>query len=243
MDLIKYHHADAVIVTEPTDLELVLAHRGFIWYQVETIGRAVHGSRYQEGIDAIAHMGRFIAKLDRLASQLLDRPPHPLVGPPSLHAAKIKGGTDSCTYAARCTLHIDRRTIPGEDEPLVTQELWEIIDDLSQQDPNFQAKLKALVQRAPLETNSEAEIVEVLTQALSQEMGKIPIWSGAGYWSDAALLAEAGLDAVLLGPVGDGLHSTEEWVDVKSVFLLARVLAETARLFCGEEKDSPGGET
>ncbi|RMD52051.1 MAG: M20/M25/M40 family metallo-hydrolase, partial [Candidatus Thermofonsia bacterium] len=56
-------HADAAIVTEPTDLTLTRAHRGFVWLKVETLGRQAHGSRYTEGIDANIRMGRFLARL------------------------------------------------------------------------------------------------------------------------------------------------------------------------------------
>ena len=90
-DLVKHITADAAIVTEPTDLTLCCAHRGFIWYDVETFGRAAHGSRFEEGIDANMRMGRFLARLDQLEKDLRQRPPHPLVGPPSLHAARLEG--------------------------------------------------------------------------------------------------------------------------------------------------------
>ena len=235
MDLIKHHNADAAVVTEPTNLELVLAHRGLIWYEVETLGKAAHGSRYQEGIDAITNMGRFLAKLDFLAQELLERKPHSLAGPPSLHAALIQGGTDNCTYAAHCKVNIDRRTIPGETEDQVARELQQIIDDLKKTDPSFQAKVRSLIIREPLETSPDTEIARVLSRALTKQEGEEPIISGAGYWSDAALLAEAGTEAVLLGPVGKGLHSTEEWVDLESVYTLSRVLAETAALFCNRQ--------
>ena len=105
---------DGAVVAEPTALDLCIAHKGFVWLEVETVGRAAHGSRFQEGIDANMRMGRILAELDRLEQDLRTRPPHPLVGSPSLHAAMLQGGTELSTYAARCTLKIERRTIPGE---------------------------------------------------------------------------------------------------------------------------------
>jgi len=232
-DLIKHHRADAAIVAEPTNLALVRAHRGFIWYQMETIGRAAHGSRYNEGIDANMRMGRFLAELDKLERAVRQRPPHPLAGPPSLHAGLIQGGTGISTYAARCELQIEWRSAPGETEPQVTGELQGIINRLAAADPTFKASLRVNCQRPPLETDAGAEIVRAVEDAALRRLGRVPAHAGASFWSDAALLATAGTQAILMGPVGDGLHSAEEWVDLASVRDLAIVLAETAAAFCG----------
>lgn len=231
-DLLEHYQADAAIVTEPTDLEIVQAHRGLIWYAVKTFGRAAHGSRYREGVDAITHMGRFLALLGQLEKDLPRRSPHPLTGPPSLHASLIEGGTDICTYAAECEVKIDRRTLPGEGEAEVTSEIQDLIDRLEGAEDTFRAELRELVRRSPLETPADAEILEVIDHAFSSQLGRKAERSGAAYWSDAALLADAGMEAVLLGPVGYGMHGPEEWVDVASVHDLAWVLAETACLFC-----------
>ena len=88
-DIAQHYSADAAIVTEPTDFALCLAHRGFIWYDIEIVGRAAHGSLYEEGIDANMRMGRLLVELEKLGEDLLTRPAHPLSGPPSLHAAVL----------------------------------------------------------------------------------------------------------------------------------------------------------
>jgi acetylornithine deacetylase len=232
-DLVNHYTADAAIVTEPTGMRLNLAHRGFIWYEVETTGRAVHGSRFDEGIDANMHMGRFLARLDKLERVLRQRPPHPLAGPPSLHAPVIQGGTEFSTYAARCLLKIERRTSPGEVEPQATRELQDIIDQLSREDPAFKATLRLVFQRSPMEMGADAEIVRVAEAAATQRLGRAPEYAGSAGWTDAALLADAGIDAMLFGPLGQGLHGPEEWVDLSSLQDLAHILADTAVRFCG----------
>ena len=103
-DLVRHVTADAAIVTEPTDLHLCRAHRGFVWLNLETTGRAAHGSRYKDGIDANMHMGRFLGELEKLSQELIQRPSHPLAGPPSLHASLLQGGSEISVYAARCLL-------------------------------------------------------------------------------------------------------------------------------------------
>lgn len=231
--LVKEIRADAAIVTEPTDMHLCRAHRGFIWYEVETIGRAAHGSRYAEGIDANMRMGRFLAELDKLEQALLKRKGHELTGPPSLHAAQLQGGTEISSYADHCLLRIERRTAPGESVEDATAELQEIVDRLALNDPSFRANLKSAFWRKPFEVAREAEIVQVLDQSMEERLGHHPEHTGQTFWTDAALFAGAGMETVLLGPKGYGLHSAEEWVDVKSLVDLAHILTETAIRYCG----------
>jgi acetylornithine deacetylase len=223
---------DAAIVTEPTDLELCRAHRGFIWYEVETIGRAAHGSRYKEGIDANMRMGRFLARLDKLEQELRQRPPHPLAGPPSLHASLLRGGTEISVYAASSHLTIERRTIPGETQDQATAELQALIDPLAAADDTFKATVTPTFRREPFEIQENAPVVQTLAEVMTDHLGNPPTHSGQTFWTDAALLAEADIDTVLLGPIGQGLHSAEEWVDIQSVMDLTEILGKTAVNFC-----------
>ena len=231
-DLVRQVTADAAIVTEPTDMHICRAHRGFIWFEVETFGRAAHGSRYTEGIDANMRMGRFLAKLDELEQELRRRPGHSLTGPPSLHASQIHGGKEISMYADHCLLQIERRTAPGETVAQATAELQAIIDDLAVQDPTFRASVRPTFWRQPFEIDADTTIVRVLDDALGKRLGHNPPHTGQTFWTDAALLAEVGIETVLLGPTGYGLHSAEEWVELQSVVDLAHVLAQTALDYC-----------
>ena len=230
--LVKTVTADAAIVTEPTDLQLCRAHRGFIWYDIESVGRAAHGSRYLEGIDANMRMGRFLAKLDGLEKELRQRTPHPLAGPPSLHASKLNGGTERSIYAANCLLEMERRTIPGESIEQATAELQAIINELSAEDENFNMNVKASFSRAPFEVAEDALISQTVEVAMKNHLGKPPKHIGQTFWTDAAILCEAGIETVLVGPTGHGLHSAVEWVDIQSTIDLAYILAETTINYC-----------
>lgn len=231
--LVQHYRADAAIVTEPTDLQLCRAHRGFIWFDVETVGRAAHGSRFQEGIDANMRMGRFLARLDKLEQELLQRTPHPLAGPPSLHASQLQGGTEISVYAANCLLHMERRIIPGETLEQTTGELQTIIDQLAAEDPTFQATVKPTFLREPFAVAAEAPIVQTVEQAATNHLGAPPTHMGQTFWTDAALLAAAGIETVIIGPTGAGLHSAEEWVDLQSVLDLTQILVDTAVSYLG----------
>lgn len=231
-DLLEVIRTDAAIVTEPTELDLYVAHKGFCWIEVETQGRAAHGSRYQEGIDANLMMGRFLAALDGLERRLRERTPHRLLGPPSLHAAVLRGGTGWSTYAASCRLEIERRTLPGETPDQVLGEITALLDELRGADPGFAARARLVVQRPSLEGSPDSAIARAVMGA-ARDAGRDPAVAGAGYWMDAALIAAAGIDTVVMGPTGAGAHAAEEWVELESVVTLAGILAGAALRYSG----------
>ena len=234
-DLLRVVHTDAAIVTEPTELGVFVAHKGFCWIEVETRGRAAHGSRYQDGIDANLRMGRFLAELEQLERTLRGSAPHRLLGPPTLHAAVLRGGSGLSTYAASCVLQIERRTLPGESPASVLAELEAILARLRAADPGFEASIKLLLARPSLEGTAESPIAQAVLAAATRRLGQVPTVGGAAYWMDAALIAAEGIETVVIGPAGTGAHASVEWVDLRSVESLAEILSETAIAYCGVE--------
>lgn len=231
-DILTRVRTDGAIVTEPTALNACLAHKGYLWIEVVTEGRAAHGSKVEYGIDANMRMGWFLAELSKLEQELRSRPPHPLIGPPSLHAALLNGGAGLSTYSPKCTLQIERRTIPGESEAQVMAEINGIIDRLSTREPTFKATAKAFFVRPPFEVAREARLVRTLSGAFQQTLGRAPVIVGDTPWMDSALTSEAGIETMVFGPGGTGAHADEEYVEVDSMIDCAAVLAATAREWC-----------
>jgi acetylornithine deacetylase len=230
--LIQRVEVDAAIVTEPTGLEVCLAHKGYLWIEVEIAGRAAHGSKFELGIDANMKMGHFLSRLSVLERELRARPPHPLVGPPSLHAALLSGGTGLSTYASSSTVKIERRTVPGETEAQAVAEIQDIVDRLAAEDPDFRAAVRPFFVRHPFEVAPDAAIVRAVDRAASAVLGRPARHIGDTPWMDAALLQAAGIETVVCGAAGAGAHSDVEWVDLESVVKLAEILAETAVDYC-----------
>jgi acetylornithine deacetylase len=231
-DLMGRVKVDGAIVTEPTALQVCLAHKGYLWIEVEVTGRAAHGSRFELGIDANMKMGQFLAKLSLLEHALRARRPHPLVGPPSLHAAMLNGGTGLSTYAPNCTLKIERRTVPGETEAGAVAEVQAIVDELAAADADFHATVRPFFHRDPFEVAPEARIVQAVDGAAAKVLGRPARHIGDTPWMDAALLQAAGVETVVCGAAGAGAHSDVEWVDLDSVVQLAEILAEAAVDYC-----------
>jgi acetylornithine deacetylase len=231
-DLIRRLPVDGAIVTEPTALQICLAHKGYLWIEVDVAGRAAHGSKFELGIDANMKMGRFLARLSHLERDLRSRSPHPLVGAPSLHAAMLSGGTGLSTYAASSKVQIERRTVPGETAEEAVWEIQNIVDALSEEDPLFHATVRQFFVRNPFEVSPDAAIVHTLDRAVLKVRGQAAAHIGDSPWMDSALLQEAGVETVVCGAAGAGAHSDVEWVDVESVVKLAEILAEGAIDYC-----------
>jgi acetylornithine deacetylase len=231
-DLLKHVKVDGAIVTEPTALDVCLAHKGYLWIEVQIAGRAAHGSKFNLGIDANMKMGAFLHELAILERDLRARPPHPLVGPPSLHAAMLSGGSGLSTYAAQSTLNIERRTIPGETETQAVAEIQSIVGKLSASDPDFRGTVRAFFVRDPFEVSPQAGIVKAVDDAAESVLGRRPAHVGDTPWMDAALLRAAGVETVVFGATGAGAHADVEWVELESVEKLAEILAEAALDYC-----------
>jgi acetylornithine deacetylase len=223
--------ADACIVAEPTGLEIVVAHKGFAWWEIEAIGRAAHGSRPDLGVDAIAALGPVLVGVSELERSLAAHR-HELLGPGSVHASLIAGGQELSSYPERCVLGIERRTLPGETTEQLDAELAALVAAA----PSRPAELhgRTTLVRAPFSVDPSEPIVALLREQAAAHLGREPRLQGHSAWMDAAFTSAAGIPTVVFGPAGAGAHEVEEWVDLASVRDCAEVLRATASAFCAK---------
>lgn len=212
-------HADGAVVAEPTGLDIGIAHRGFVWLEAETAGRAAHGSRPDLGEDAIVAMGPALAGLARLDRELRGRDPHPLVGTASVHASTIAGGGEWSTYPHSCVLSVERRTLPGETPDHAAGELRALLPERSE--------VHMVLVRDPLEISPADPLAAALLAAAGTRVVGLP------FWTDAALFAAAGIPSVVFGPGGGGLHELVEWADLDELDRAVEVFCELVDRFCG----------
>lgn len=224
--------ADAALVNEPTNLDIVNAHRGFVWLEVCIHGVAYHGSRPDLGVDAISKAGYFLVELDRYAERLLHGPEHPQAGYPSVHASTIKGGEEVSSYPAECAIVLERRTVPGETPDSVRHEIEALLEQVRQTVPDFKYDLKVTFDRSPFELPTQHPFTGLVTEVVGKLLGSDAVPISAPYWTDCALLLDAGIPCLLWGPKGDGLHSKTEWVDVDSIRTVSEGLLSVATKFC-----------
>jgi acetylornithine deacetylase len=231
--LIEKMKVDAAIVTEPTELQIMVAHKGFAWIDVDVSGVAAHGSQPEAGVDAITKMGHVLVRLEELQTRL-ERKRHRFVGSPSVHASIIQGGHELSTYPDHCRLQIERRTIPGETRSELETEMSSLLSAVKKEDPKFNATHNIFFLRDPMEIPTDALICRVLRKCVSDVIGKKPGFVGGSGWGDTQIFWSRGVPAVNFGPTGAGAHSAVEYVEVESVMTSARILELAAIDFCGK---------
>ena len=223
-EVLRSFRSDAAIVVEPSDLQVTMAHKGFVWADVVIEGRAWHGSRPDLGIDAIAKAGHFLVALDALASDLAAAPSHPLLGTPSVHASMISGGEELSSYPAECRIAVEYRTLPGQNAETVEQDLRQILDAIAGRVPDFAYRVEMGLERSPFQADRESGFTQSTLRIIEEVTGAPAVMRGEPFWTDCALYADAGIPVLLFGAAGDGAHAATEWVSLASVETVVEVL-------------------
>ncbi len=231
VDLATRVGADAAILPEQSDLQLITAHGGFAWFELTSIGFEAAGIDVDRGIDSIALLAPVLERISALDRELAAGP-RTSYGRPSIHASTIAGGSQYPAFPARTVLGIERCTVAGETYAGATAEIEAMIAAAKDADPRFDAELELVIGRDPVELGADEPIVALLDAVVGERLGEPAIHRGDIGWMDSGILVEAGIPCVIFGPTGAGEHTDEEWVDLESIETCAAILAETARRFC-----------
>ena len=220
--------ADAAIVPEPTMGAIATAHKGFIWAEVDILGVAAHGSNPAAGVDAILHAGWFLRALEQYQLPVDD-----VLGQASMHCGLIRGGEEPSSYPGKCTITIEFRTIPAQTEQSILSDLSTILQSIARENPRFQYnKPRVTMSRPTAKLATDHPLVQRAVECAKPVYGKEPTVQSVPFWCDAAFLAEAGIPSIVLGPSGEGLHSREEWVEVKSLQQMERIFRDLVHAYC-----------
>ncbi|CZR59427.1 related to diaminopropionate ammonia-lyase [Phialocephala subalpina] len=224
--------ADGAIVLEPTLLDVVLAHKGFVWFEVDIHGFAAHGSRYDLGVDAICKAGHFLVELDSYSKDILKREGHPELGTGSVHASLVQGGEEPSSYPAKCTITIERRTVPGETSESTAAQPRSILDRLVATVEDFKYDLRISFVRPPFQISESDPFVACAIGGIGEALERPAKIKTEKAWTDCALLAEAGIPSLLFGVDGGGLHASIEWATLDSIQTVTKAVSLVVEMFC-----------
>jgi acetylornithine deacetylase len=229
--LIGRHRADAAVLPEQTDLDIVFAHGGFAWYDLVSRGIEAAGGRPERGRDAIALAGPLLHGIADLDRELALRETAEW-GRPSVHASTIRGGQDYPSYPAECVIGVERCIMPGESVAESAAEMERLLDRARSVDARFEGEYRTVVAREPVLLDRDEPVVRAATEAATAVIGHTPVLRSDYGWMDSGILVDAGIPCVVFGPIGDGLHTVDEWVDLASIDTCAAIYERLARSFC-----------
>jgi len=202
------------IVLEPTEEKIGVAHKGFAWLEIDVTGRAAHGSRPDEGVDAALPLGAALHTLGTIARELAEAPADPLLGHGSLHVGHLSGGTAWSVYPAQARLGWERRTLPGEIDATIRHELDRVLHAAAAAPGDHRVQGNIVFTRLPHRVATRSWPVRLLQQAAPGAA-----IAGVAFWADSALLGDH-MPTVLFGPRGHGAHAVDEWVSLRSLVTL-----------------------
>jgi acetylornithine deacetylase/succinyl-diaminopimelate desuccinylase-like protein len=199
--------AGLAIVGEFTNLQVVTAHKGSLWLELETRGQAAHGATPQFGKNAIHEMARIVDLLETDYAARLRKRKHPLLGAATVNVGTISGGTQPNIVPDVCKISIDRRTLPGEINAGVLREIAALLRAKKLSVKISSAKLAPAF---PLQTNHKLPLVQNFLKSVGQTK---PL--GVHFFCDAAVLSAGGIPSVVFGP-GDiaQAHTVDEWISL-----------------------------
>jgi diaminopropionate ammonia-lyase family len=222
--------ADAAVIPEPTQRELIVAHKGFIHVEVDILGIAAHGSMPWLGVDSIMHAGWFLAALEEYQQML---PTDDILGQASLHCGLIRGGEEPSSYPAKTTVTLEFRTIPGQSGDQILRDMRALLESIAAKKAVFQFADPRIILSRPIQKLSpEHPFVKRISSVATPILGCAPAVTSMTFWADSALLSEAGIPTVVFGPSGEGLHAKEEFVTVESIRQTERVFVDLIKDFC-----------
>lgn len=215
--------AEAAVVGEPTELKIVVAHKGTQRWHVELEGRAAHSAKPHLGVNAIHHAAILIRKISEDYARDIARNVHPLLGPPTVNVSVISGGTQVNLVPARARILLDRRTVPGETRAAVEAEFEAIFAAIRAERPEFSARQEPpLMVHPPLETDPAHPIVKAAS-AITSAMGNPGEPEGVPYGTDGSNISEAGVPTIIVGPgTIDQAHTADEFIRIADLEAGAR---------------------
>jgi len=233
---INEHRVDACIVGEPTAMNIGVAHKGMAWLRLATKGKEAHGSKPEQGVNAIYHMSLIVQALEESLKDRLQQRTHPMLGSPSVNVAIVQGGTRANVVPKACAIEIDRRVLPGEEIEAVLEEIRAVIDPLRRKHPLLDYELKVKNYNGPFAMDSTAGIVRTVSDAACFCSGKRPAVVGLSYGTDASEIAAVDVPAVVYGPgLPEQAHTKGEYIDIAELKLAAQVYRQIALLFCPKQ--------
>ncbi|MCL6454863.1 MAG: M20 family metallopeptidase [Alicyclobacillus sp.] len=224
----------AIVIAEPSCGDIVIAHKGALWVEIEVTGRSAHGSTPHLGVNAIVQMNKILTQL--LSNFQMEWTADEILGDPTMNIAVIQGGVKTNMVPDACKVELDFRTVPSQTHAQILRKLQELLDGIKDTDPNFRAVMKVLNDLPPIRTPVTDDFVRLVQASTAMVYGVTKSVRGMSGYTDGAAFAGAGTDApiVIIGGGDDRLaHQTDEYIEIRQFLQSIELYKEIAKRYLG----------
>ena len=222
----------ACIVGEPTSFDVGIAHKGVAWIKIAARGKAAHASVPNRGKNAVYFASLIVKALHENLAQSLLKKTHPLLGPGTISAGVIKGGTRPNIVPDQCIVKVDRRWLPGESLEEVLNEIRLMVETIEKERPGYETRIVIEDYYPPFQIGPESRIVKMVKKAVCTVIERPPRLVGLPYGTDGALIQATQVPTIIVGPGNYALaHTEDEFIQVRELMLATQVYFEIAKNF------------
>lgn len=227
--------ADAVIVCEPTDYQLIAAHMGFVFFNVEVEGLAVHSGSKWLGVNAIEKAMKIMNAIDELEHKWLMTHKHSLLPAPSSNVGVIEGGSAGSTVPDLCTFKTCVHYLPGMTHDQVVEEYTNAIYRCCEGDEwlkDHKPKISIYQAGGSFEMDLDHSIVDSFKGAYNKAIGKEVKVVGSPAGCDSRVWRNiADCPTLQYGPGRQAqCHTVNEYLEIQqyldSILIYAQLILE-----------------
>ncbi len=243
---LKGYKADAALIPEPMQEQLVRANVGVLWFQIEVRGRPVHVRAMSTGSNAIDSCWKVVHSLRELEKEWNDRhaqarffenEPHPL----NYNVAIVNAGDWASSVPAWCRVDCRIAIVPGVTAKSAAEEIEKRVADFAKTDSYLSQNPPKITWNGffsegyVLEPGSEAE--ETLRRAHKQATGEELTTQTSTAYIDARVHSLYDkIPAMVYGPISGDIHGFDEWVSIASIKRVTTAMALFIAEWCGLEE-------
>ena len=217
----------AVVIPEPSYNDVYVAEKGALWLELRTHGKTAHGSMPDMGRNAIMMMVTLINELTKINVPYKE---HPLLGGFTQSVNTMTGGVKTNVVPDSCVVTLDMRTVPGQDHQAILRQVEDLIAALRQRIPDFNASVRGINDRAPIETSPNEAVVQSFMDVVAEVTGVRPVPKGVRYYTDAvAFVPMLKAPMIICGPGDTTLaHQPNEYVEMSKLIEAAKIYTMAA---------------
>jgi acetylornithine deacetylase/succinyl-diaminopimelate desuccinylase-like protein len=219
--------ADFAVITEPTELQVLLVGNGQVNFQVRFHGTAGHGATPEAGHNAIYDAAAFVSLVENEAARLREAP-YPLIGPASYNVGRVEGGLRTSIIPAECLVGLDRRIVPGQSVRDAVADVDALLARIAAERPGCRTDRAIEIEYEPFDVPEDLPGCQALRSAAAAVSGREIRFGGLRATTDAVYLTEAGTPTVIFGPGSiEQAHRPDEFISIEQLHQSTRTLALT----------------